>query len=64
MVISQVILSFGIPFALIPLIQVTSDRKLMGGLVNRRITVVAGVAIAAVVIALNAVLLVLTFGVA
>ena len=64
LVISQVILSFGIPFALIPLIQVTSDRKLMGGLVNRRITVVAGVAIAAVVIALNAVLLVLTFGVA
>lgn len=64
LVISQVILSFGIPFALIPLIQVTSDRRLMGGLVNRRITVAAGVAIATVVIALNAVLLALTFGVA
>jgi manganese transport protein len=63
LVISQVILSFGIPFALIPLIQVTSDRQLMGGLVNRRITVAAGVAIAAVVITLNAVLLLLTFGV-
>jgi manganese transport protein len=62
LVISQVILSFGIPFALIPLIQVTSDRSVMGGLVNRRVTVVAGVIIATVVIGLNAVLLVLLFG--
>ncbi len=64
LVISQVILSFGIPFALIPLIHVTSDRRLMGVLVNRRVTVAAGVVIAAVVITLNAVLLMLTFGVA
>jgi len=64
LVVSQVILSFGIPFALIPLIHVTSDRRLMGVLVNRRVTVAAGVVIAAVVITLNAVLLMLTFGVA
>jgi manganese transport protein len=62
LVISQVILSFGIPFALIPLLQATADRRLMGPLVNRRFTTLVGIAIAAVVIALNTVLLVLTFG--
>jgi len=61
LVISQVILSFGIPFALIPLLQATSDRQVMGVLVNRRATAVVGIAIAVVVIALNTVLLVLTF---
>ena len=61
LVISQVILSFGIPFALIPLLHATSDRQVMGVLVNRRITTALGVAIAVVVIALNTVLLVLTF---
>jgi len=64
LVISQVILSFGIPFALIPLLQVTADRRLMGPLVNRRSTTAIGVGIAAVVISLNVVLLALTFGVA
>ncbi len=62
LVISQVILSFGIPFALIPLLQATADRRLMGPLVNRRVTTIVGIAIAVVVIALNTVLLVLTFG--
>jgi manganese transport protein len=62
LVISQVVLSFGIPFALIPLVYFTSRRDVMGGLVNRRITVVAAVAIAAVISALNAFLLVQTFG--
>jgi len=62
LVISQVILSFGIPFALVPLLQVTADRRLMGGLVNRRATTIVGVAIAVVVIALNTVLLALLFG--
>src|SRR5512132_3985694 len=38
LVISQVVLSFGIPFALIPLVYFTSKRDVMGGLVNRRIT--------------------------
>src|SRR5207237_4001772 len=36
LVISQVVLSFGIPFALIPLVMFTSRRDVMGGLVNRR----------------------------
>lgn len=63
LVISQVILSFGIPFALIPLLQATADRQLMGALVNRRSTTALGIAIAVVVISLNVVLLALTFGV-
>jgi manganese transport protein len=62
LVLSQVILSFGIPFALIPLIQVTSDRSIMGSLVNRTSTVVIACVIALVVITLNTVLLVLIFG--
>ena len=41
LVISQVVLSFGIPFALVPLIRFTSQGDLMGSLVNRRITTVA-----------------------
>ncbi|WP_312000674.1 Nramp family divalent metal transporter [Paenibacillus forsythiae] len=53
LVMSQVILSFGIAFALIPLILFTSDRKLMGGLVNRRITSALGWIIAGIVVALN-----------
>ena len=36
LVISQVVLSFGIPFALIPLVLLTSRRRIMGALVNRR----------------------------
>ena len=35
LVISQVVLSFGIPFALIPLVYFTARRDIMGGLVNR-----------------------------
>ena len=42
LVISQVVLSFGIPFALVPLILVTRRADLMGSLVNRRSTTVAG----------------------
>jgi manganese transport protein len=57
LVFSQVVLSFGIPFALVPLVQFTSRRDLMGELVNRRVTSMAGWAIAAVVIALNGYLL-------
>jgi manganese transport protein len=41
MVISQVVLSFGLPFAIIPLALFTSSRKIMGNLVNRRITTAA-----------------------
>jgi len=61
LVISQVVLSFGIPFALVPLVLLTRRADVMGELVNRRRTTVAAVAVAAVIIALNAVLLVLLF---
>jgi manganese transport protein len=54
---SQVVLSFGIPFALVPLVWFTARKDVMGSLVNRRITTVAGIAVAAAIIALNAVLL-------
>ena len=57
LVVSQVVLSFGIPFALVPLIMVSSDRATMGALVNRRATTVAASAVAAVIIALNAYLI-------
>jgi manganese transport protein len=61
LVISQVILSFGIPFALVPLVWLTSRRDLMGALVNRRGTTIAAWTIAAAIIALNVFLLVETF---
>jgi manganese transport protein len=53
LVVSQVVLSFGIPFALVPLILVTRRADLMGTLVNRRATTVAASLIAALIIALN-----------
>jgi manganese transport protein len=62
LVLSQVVLSFGIPFALIPLIQITRDRQVMGGLVNRVGTTVVAIAISVVIIAMNIVLLALLFG--
>jgi manganese transport protein len=61
LIVSQVVLSFGIPFALVPLVLFTRDRGLMGALVNRRITTVAAFVVAAIIIALNLVLLYLTF---
>ena len=41
LVLSQVVLSFGIPFALVPLVMLTRRADLMGGLVNRRVTTAA-----------------------
>jgi manganese transport protein len=64
LVLSQVVLSFGIPFALVPLVYFTSRRDLMGALVNRRVTTAAAVLVAAGIIALNVFLLVQTFGLA
>jgi manganese transport protein len=64
LVISQVVLSFGIPFALIPLVVFTARRDIMGPLVNRRVTTVAASLIAAVISGLNIFLLLQTFGVA
>ena len=61
LVISQVILSFGIPFALVPTILLTHRRDLMGSLVNRPYTTAAASAVAAVIISLNAFLLYETF---
>jgi manganese transport protein len=61
LVISQVVLSFGIPFALVPLVIFTSRRDLMGSLVNTRLTNVAAWAIAGVIISLNLFLLYHTF---
>jgi manganese transport protein len=60
LVISQVVLSFGIPFALIPLVLLTSRRSVIGPLANRRVTTVAGIAAAAMISTLNIFLLVRT----
>ena len=62
LVISQVVLSFGIPFALIPLVIFTSRRDVMGVLVNRRMTIVAAIVVAVVISGLNVFLLAKTFG--
>jgi manganese transport protein len=62
LVLSQVFLSFGIPFALIPLVIFARDRSLMGTLVNRRLTSWAAYAVAGVIIVLNVYLLAQTFG--
>jgi len=62
LVLSQVVLSFGIPFALIPLVVFTARRDVMGPLVNRRATTVAASAIAAVIVCLNVFLLLQTAG--
>ena len=58
LVASQIVLSFGIPFALIPLVVFCNDRKLMGVLVNRRTTTIAAAVVATVIVALNLFLLV------
>jgi manganese transport protein len=63
LVISQVVLSFGIPFALVPLVIFTSRREVMGVLVNKRATTAAACVVAALIIALNLFLLGQTFGV-
>jgi manganese transport protein len=57
LVISQVVLSFGLPFAVIPLLLFTSRRSLMGPLVNRRPTMVLAGLAAALILALNLFLL-------
>lgn len=53
LVISQVILSFGLPFTIIPLIIFTRKREIMGILVNRKITTVLTSVIAVLIISLN-----------
>lgn len=62
LVISQVVLSFGIPFALVPLIMLTARREVMGkGFENRRLTTIIASIFAAIIIALNLFLLYQTF---
>jgi manganese transport protein len=53
LVLSQVVLSFGLPFAIIPLVQFTRDPKLMGVLTNRKLTTYAAGAVAGLVVFLN-----------
>ena len=61
LVLSQVVLSFGIPFALVPLVALTARREVLGVHLNRGLTTTAGIAAAVFLIALNAVLLWLVF---
>jgi manganese transport protein len=60
LVLSQVVLSFGIPFALIPLIRFTSDRALMGEDTNHRVTTTLGWVVAVTITVLNVALIYLT----
>ncbi len=53
LVLSQVVLSFGIPFALVPLVVLTARRDVMGVHVNRRVTTAVACVVAALIIAMN-----------
>lgn len=57
LVLSQVVLSFGIPFALIPLVALTAKTEVLGRFRNRALTTAAGIAASVFLIALNGVLL-------
>ena len=61
LVVSQVVLSFGIPFALIPLVWLTSRRQLLAEFTNRWYTTAAGIIASALLVTLNVTLLVLIF---
>jgi manganese transport protein len=60
LVVSQVVLSFGIPCALWPLVKLTATRRIMGSLVNRLPTTLTACLVATAVSVLNVVLIVLT----
>jgi manganese transport protein len=60
LVLSQVVLSFGIPFALLPLVRLTGDRALMGSDANHHVTSVIGWSVGVMISLLNAVLIYLT----
>ena len=57
LVVSQIVLSFGIPFALVPLLLLTRRRDVMGELVNRRRATVVATLVTGVIVTLNVVLL-------
>ena len=61
LVISQVVLSFGIPFALVPLVLLTRRADVMGSLRNARATTALASVVALLIIALNLFLLAKTF---
>ncbi|SPF44274.1 Divalent metal cation transporter MntH [Candidatus Desulfosporosinus infrequens] len=61
LIMSQVVLSFALPFAIVPMLLITSRKDLMGSLVNKRSTKIAGWVITSLIVGLNAVLLYLTF---
>ena len=61
LVISQVVLSFGLPFALVPLVLFTRRRDLMGSLANAGITTVTAALMTALIVALNVFLIYQTF---
>jgi len=60
LVVSQVLLSFGIPFALVPLLRLTGDRAIMGKSVNGRVVGMLLGGVVLLVVALNLTLIVLT----
>ncbi len=60
LIVGQVVLSIGIPFAIIPLMRYTHDRTLMGQYADGRIKHIVCLAVVALIIALNAVLIMLT----
>lgn len=57
LILSQVVLSFGLPFAIIPLVVFTANRDIMGVLVNRKTTTIIASVVAALIVALNIFLL-------
>ncbi|WP_051513830.1 Nramp family divalent metal transporter [Microbacterium sp. C448] len=61
LVLSQVVLSFGIPFALIPLVVLTAQQRTLGEHRNRPITTIGGIIASVFLVTLNAVLLFLVF---
>jgi len=61
LVISQVVLSFGIPFALVPLVMFTRRRDLMGTLANHRVTTLIATIVVGLIVFLNVYLLYQTF---
>jgi manganese transport protein len=61
LVISQVVLSFGIPFALIPLLIFSRNRNIMGVLVNHRLTTGVATVVVTLIVCLNVFLLYQTF---
>ena len=53
LVLSQVVLSFGIPFALVPLVMLTCRRDVMGAQVNRRVTTILAWSCAVMIVGMN-----------